>query len=429
MSSARGRRSRRTGGRAHLLAAGLAALLASSADAGAPPGRAAADWPQWRGPDRTGISAERGWLSGWPEGGQPRVAWRAEVGRGHSAVSVAAGRAYTMGWDGQKDTVFAFEAARGTRLWTHSYPCATIDTHPGPRAAPTVEAGRVYTLGQHGDLFCFDAASGKVLWNVRLPATAVDPEYGYGSSPLVEGNLLVLVAGVSGLAVDKSSGRMVWGDAGRMGPPASAVPYVQDGRRAALVWGWEEKGGRAGQGRLLGVDLRDGRVLWSFPWPEHYRNTIVDPVVGNGHVFITTGYVYKRCARLALGGGAPKEDWAGTSLLSYTGGCVLLGGHLYGVDAESAELRCVDWNTGRVRWAQGGFGKHGSLVAADGKLLVQTSSTGKLVVVEATAAGYRELRSARVFEGPKDTFTAPVLAGGRIFCRAYKGEVVCLDLN
>ena len=391
---------------------------------------AAADWPQWRGPQRNGVSAETGWLAGWPEGAEPKTAWRAQVGRGHSPVSVSRGRAYTMGWDGKQDTVFCLDAATGKTLWTHAYPCETIDTNPGPRIQPTVEGDRVYVVSQRGHCLCLEAASGKVVWNVVVPFKAVEDEYGFGCSPLVEGDLLILNAGTAGLALDKRTGRLVWGKPESNGPPASAVPYTHQGQRGVVVWAWRPKpGGDAGTGLLLGVDPRDGRELWRYPWPEKYSNTIVDPIVHDGRVFATSGYEYKHCARLVLGQGELKPDWQGNALCSHTGGCVLLDGNLYGVHTESGELRCVDWNTGQVRWAKGGFGKHGTLMAAGGNLIVQTSSTGRVVAVDAAPGGYRELRSARVFEGPRDTFTVPVLAGGRLYCRSYKGEVVCLDMT
>src|SRR5687768_13802600 len=109
---------RRVPGDRPLLA--LAALCMGAAAAGA------ADWPQWRGPARSGISSEKGWLAGWPEGTSPRVAWRAEVGKGHSAVSVSKGRAYTLGWDEKQDTVYCLDALSGRAIWKRSYASGTI---------------------------------------------------------------------------------------------------------------------------------------------------------------------------------------------------------------------------------------------------------------------------------------------------------------
>lgn len=118
-----------------LVALGVALFVALSVALPSVDARAD-DWPQWRGPARNGISRETDWLNGWPENGSPKVAWRAAVGKGHSTVAVAGGRAYTMGWDGSQDTVFCFDAAQGKLVWKQSYPCQTaVDSERGQAAA------------------------------------------------------------------------------------------------------------------------------------------------------------------------------------------------------------------------------------------------------------------------------------------------------
>jgi hypothetical protein len=102
--------------------------------------------------------------------------------------------------------------------------------------------------------------------------------------------------------------------------------------------------------------------------------------------------------------------------------------HLYLVDSKGI-LKCIDWKTGEEGWVQRGFDERGSLIAADGKLLIQTGASGKLIVAAADPAGYRELRSVMVFSNEPETFTAPVLANRRIYCRSYAGEIVCLQLG
>ena len=129
--------------------------------------------------------------------------------------------------------------------------------------------------------------------------------------------------------------------------------------------------------------------------------------------------------RFSIRDGTLVEDWSNNKLTIYTGGCVLFDGFLYGIH-KSGILRCLDWERGEERWAQRGFGEHGSLIAADGKLLVQTYRSGELVVIDAAPAAYRELRRVKVFDGDPTSFTPPVLAHGRIYCRSYDGEVVCL---
>jgi outer membrane protein assembly factor BamB len=122
-----------------------------------------------------------------------------------------------------------------------------------------------------------------------------------------------------------------------------------------------------------------------------------------------------------------KEDWSHNRLAGYTGSCVLLGGALYAVDARGI-LKCLDWETGEVRWAERGFDERGTLIAAGDQLLVQTGASGELAVVAVDPARFRELRRMKVFEGEPATFTSPVFAEGRVYCRSYAGEVVCVDV-
>jgi outer membrane protein assembly factor BamB len=101
---------------------------------------------------------------------------------------------------------------------------------------------------------------------------------------------------------------------------------------------------------------------------------------------------------------------------------------VYIVDSNGI-LKCIDWNSGKERWARRGFDERGTLMAADGKLIIQTGASGTLVVAAADSSGYRELRQATAFGGDTATFTVPVLANGRVYCRSYAGEVVCFDLT
>jgi outer membrane protein assembly factor BamB len=382
------------------------------------------DWPQWRGLRRDGISAETGWLSGWPEKGTPQVAWRAQVGKGHSAISVAGPLAYTMGWDGKQDTVFCLDTATGAVRWKQSYPCRDIVQWSGPRATPTVAGGVVFTLGQHGQLRAWDAATGAPRWAVDLPASyQPDADYGFAWSPLIEGELLILGTGSRGLALRTRDGSFAWGNDGRAGACVSPMPFTLDGKRGVAVVSMDPSRDHVS---VIGVEAATGRELWRFgPWKEKWGAACSDLLIHEGRAFISTAEQHKLCAQFQFSPGAVREIWNNRRLSTYTGNVVLLGGHLYGVD-KTGILKCLDWQTGEERWAQRGFDDHGTLIAADGKLIIQSGKSGMLAIVEAAPSGFRELRTMKVFAESRDTFTAPVLADGRIYCRSYAGEVVCL---
>jgi outer membrane protein assembly factor BamB len=390
------------------------------------------DWPQWRGPRRDGVSQEAGWLAGWSADRSPTVAWTVQVGRGHAAVSIADGRAYTAGWDGQQDTVWCLDAADGTVIWEQSYPCETIVQWPGPRATPTVHEGVVYTLGQHGQLHAWRADDGRPVWSVQLDGSYnPDVDYGTAWSPLVMGDLLILSAGSGGLALRLSDGSFAWGNDGQHGACASAVPYEHRGQPGVAVM--TTNPGRESLD-VIGVDPRTGDEQWRLRgWPEFWGAACVDPIIRDGRLFVTTSEQHRRCARFSIdgdasNGDAPIEDWSNEDLACYTGGVVLLGDCLYAVNQRGI-LKCLDWETGRVLWQARGYDERGSLIASDSLLLIQTGASGELAVVRATPEGHEELRRMAVFTGNGDTFTAPVLSNSRIYCRSYAGEVVCLDVR
>lgn len=396
---------------------------------------AAEDWPQYRGPARNGTSVEAGWLDRWPAGGQPRVAWRAQIGKGHAAVSVVGNRAVTLGWNGERDAVTCFDAATGALLWRESYPCQTILQWPGPRATPAIHRDRVYTLGQHGQLRAWELATGKLVWQRDLPEKYnPDVDYGFCWSPLVvpavagqEGeDLLILNAGSRGLAIRCRDGSIAWGDDGQKGACVSAVPYRTKDGLAIVIVNINEQRSAA---NLIGVEPRTGRELWRWNgWQEQWGAMGVDPVVHDGKLFLTSAQEYRQAARFTIADRTLTQDWTTNRLAGYTGSAVLLKEHLYLVDSRGL-LRCVDWGTGTEAWNLRGFDERGTLIAADGKLLIQTGSSGKLVVVAADKEQYRELRQMTIFTDKPETFTAPAIANGRIYSRSYAGEIVCLDVN
>jgi len=130
---------------------------------------AAADWPNWRGPNHNGVSSETGWSTSWPAEG-PKVLWRASLGTGFATMAVSNGRVYAMGNINDNDMLYCFDADTGKEIWKKSYPCPLFDKdhEGGPSATPTVDAGLVYTFSKNGDVVCFRADTGDVLWHRNI---------------------------------------------------------------------------------------------------------------------------------------------------------------------------------------------------------------------------------------------------------------------
>jgi outer membrane protein assembly factor BamB len=288
----------------------------------------AADWPQWRGPNRDGISTETGWSAQWPAAG-PKQVWKAGVGTGYSGISVAGGRLYTVGNTDSTDSVYCLDAATGTIIWKHSYPCDPKDPmgYVGPRCTPTVDAGRVYTVSRLGHLFCLDAATGKVTWARELQQAyaAKPPKWGFSGSPLVEGNLLIMEGGGKGaglVALNKATGVEVWKSGDDAAGYSSAIATGTGEQRRVIMLH-----ARA----VVARRVSDGGELWRHPWKTSYDVNAATPILAGDKLFISSGYNHGG-ALLQIGDGAPRVVWENKNMSNQMNSSVLIDGHLYGFD-------------------------------------------------------------------------------------------------
>jgi outer membrane protein assembly factor BamB len=380
----------------------------------------AEDWPNWRGPSHNGISAEKGWKTDWPADG-PRVLWKADVGIGFASFTVADGRVFTTGHEKEQDTVYCFDAATGKENWKHSYAAELGDKYyeGGTSATPTIAGDKVFHLSRWGDAMCLEAATGKVVWSKNLAEEtgAEIPDWGFAGSPLVQGDFVFLTVGKHGLAVAKSSGEVKWKSG--TGKAGYSTPLPFPGKPGQLLF--------AGERAYFCVEASTGKALWDYPWKTQYGVNAADPVVHDGHVFISSGY-NKGCTLIKVDGGPPSKVWESKVMRTQFNSCVLVDGHLYGPDGnhgDTGPLKCLEWKTGKVKWERKGFGV-GGVTVADGKLIA-LSARGELMVAPISAEKFEPVSEAQVLGGR--CWTTPVLANGRIYCRNAAGDVVCLDVK
>jgi outer membrane protein assembly factor BamB len=377
------------------------------------------DWPQWRGPDRNGISAESDWdPSALTKG--PRILWRTNVGLGYSGVAVKGDLLYTMGNIRGQDIVTCLDTRTGREIWSYSYPARSMQ-YPGPRATPTIDGGFLYTLSSDGQVFCFSAKTGALQWRTDITSDfgARPPNWGFAGSLVVEGNLLLVNAGPSGMALYKQSGTLAWSSGSGTGGYATPVLYTQNGKRYAAIFG---------RRAIYGVEVQTGRQAWSYPWVTGNDVNAADPLVFDDRVFISSNYG-AGSALLDISGRQPRLLWRNQRMNSHFSSFVLIDGYIYGNDGfagrRSGVFRCLDAQTGREMWSESlGFG---SLIAADGKLILLTEQ-GNLQIAAATPSGYREISRARSLLS-SSCWTPPVLCDARIYLRNHRGELVCLDVS
>jgi outer membrane protein assembly factor BamB len=237
-----------------------------TADLGSPdrPLAPAGAWPQWRGPNRDGISSETGLNTDWTKAAPP-VRWQRPLGQGYSSIAVAGGRLYTQDRQGEEERVLCLDADTGQELWVYRYPIAYagfISHATGPRATPTVHDGRVYTVGATGILLCLEAlpegGPPRLLWRHELLAEfdAKLPDWGVACSPLIEGDLVCVQPGGSNgsvAAFDRHTGRLVWTALSDPSGYSSPVAATAAGVRQIICF--------TGKG-LAGLRPADGSQLW-----------------------------------------------------------------------------------------------------------------------------------------------------------------------
>jgi len=390
------------------LACVLSVALASSVRA--------SDWPHWRGPKWTGISEEKGWLTTWPQGG-PKKLWTVRVGSGFSSVAVADGRVYTMGNTGNTDTVWCLKAETGEVVWKHSYPCpGEFGGYPGPRATPTVDGNRVYTMSGAGHLLCLDAKSGDVIWAkstmTDLKGRTPGAWWGFSCSPFIDGDLLIVPVGPT-VALKKATGEIVWSSGDYKASYATAYAFDFNGQRLVAVFN---------AFGLVVVAETDGKEIGKLAWQTSYDVNAVTPIVSGDKIFISSGYGVG-CALVQITAEGLKVVWRNRDMKNHFNSCVLWDGHLYGMDEN--QLRCMEFETGAVKWSERSTGK-GSLIIADGKIIAMSDS-GDLIVAEAVPTGFKPLARAKVLGGL--CWTTPALANGLVYCRNREGDLACVDLR
>jgi outer membrane protein assembly factor BamB len=400
---------------------GLVTLLGSIASQE----RATKDWPRWRGPHGDGICRETGLLKRWPDNGPP-ILWKVDLGGGYSSVTVAEGRLYThTAKDKKVEIVLCLDAATGKEIWRYGYPCdydraVTLkdSDDTGPRATPTVDGDRVFTIGTTGVVLCLAAATGAKVWEHELQKIGARPcpLRGYCASPLVVGNhLYVQAAGRNGnslVALDKKDGRLVWQSLDD--PIGYATPIWFEHAGIAQVLFYNSRG-------LVAVAPEDGRLLWRYTWKLQPDNPCATPIYADGHVFASAGHGVGGVL-LRLQDGKPETVWKSRAMQSKYSTAALYQGYLYGF--SNSRLVCLELATGKPMWDRSGLG-HGSLVIAEGHLIL-LGEAGDLVLAEATSKGFVEKGRCKPLDGA--CLSVPVVARGRLYVR-HEWSLVALDLK
>lgn len=400
----------------------LTCLLAASARAG-DTGTSSADWPQWRGPHRDGISEEKGLLQHWTAKGPP-LDWKtAGLGEGYASLVISDGTIYTMGKRNNSSAVIALDGKDGRKLWETPIGGAGGE---GPSSTPTVDGDRIYAVGPEGDLACVQT-DGKLLWRKSFTKDfgGSVPTWKFCESPLVDGDRLICTPGgkdATIVALNKLTGDVVWqcavpGGAGNGSGYSSTVISNGGGvKQYVQLMG-------AGTG-CVGVAAEDGKFLWSYPRVGNGTATIPTPIVHDDYVFCSSGYgTGSALLKLSRSGNGVKAEEVyflnGDKLQNHHGGLVLIDDYVYcGHGHNNGFPTCVELKTGKIKWGgKRGPGQESAAVVYADKQLYFRYQNGTMALISASPASYKMNGKFEIPGVSKPSWSHPVVAGGKLYLR------------
>ena len=410
MRTCNGAHEERVAKRKRLAGVGAFLLLAAGTTLGAQ------DWPHFLGPERdghySGPPLERAW-----QGGTPRELWRRAVGEGFAGPVVSGGRLLLFHRLQDREVLEALDAETGDAIWRYDYPSSYRDDFgfdEGPRSAPVVAGGRVYTFGAQGQLHAVDLDTGNGVWRVDTRARFRFRKafFGAAGSPLVEdGRVVANVGGPAAgiVAFDADSGEVLWTVAGEEASYSSPVAATFDGVRHALFFTRDN---------FVSLDPASGRERFRRSWRARIRASVnaATPLVADDLVFVSAQYG-TGAGLFRIAGSGLDELWRSNDVMSnHYATSVHRDGYLYGYHGRQEfgpSLRAVALETGDVAWDVPRFGAGSVLLAGD--LLVVMRESGELMLAEASPAAFTPVARARLLRGTVRAY--PALADGRLYVR------------
>jgi len=401
----------------------------------------AADWPQWRGPNRDAVVQDPGHaLASLPT--DPKVLWKIATTDGHASPVVAANRlVYLDGQEGQ-ETAHCVDAASGRELWKTAVGSLVEFSNygSGPRCTPIVEEDRVYLQSSGGEFRCVALADGKTLWQMSfandygvtfLGNRSNDPaaketasrRHGHSGSGVIDGERIFLpvgsVQGATLVAFDKRTGKELW----RAGEDNTAYSSPVVGTLAGV-----RQVVHLTADALMGVDVASGKILWREPVKTGAKRHACTPLLSGDTVTIASNSVGTIRFRVVKSGADLKLEkmWENLACKTNISTPTLVGNALYTVGStvgKSSPLVCLDFATGQELWSQPGLEDYASITAVNDRLLVHKSN-GELLLLKVNPAKYEELGRTEICG---KTWASPAYVDGRIYIKDA-GNVFAVEI-
>jgi outer membrane protein assembly factor BamB len=380
-------------------------------------------WNQYRGPNRDGHIPDQGVTLNWKV--KPSTLWRVPAGAGHSSVLIAEETVYTLEQSGDRETLFARNLSNGKERWkvTQQTKWDDMMSGSGPRSTPTLLNGKLYTLFSNGVLCRVNAKSGKLEWKTKTVGPDYEfPEWGISCSPLIWDELIILNLGGKKGAVRAYSikdGKLAWeSDLSGKGVYISSSILDLLGENHLLA---------AVEGKIAGLNPKNGKTLWEKPWKIFLNNALIaQPIALSKNSFLLAAGYGKGAECWTLSRGANEEylietSWKSKNLKAKFSNPVLKDGYLYGLSENL--LVCLEAKTGELKWRGKKYG-YGRILVSKDKLLI-LGSAGVLSVVEASPNEFKEVFSEQILSDSR-CWNGPALASG-YFVAMNGEELACFD--
>ena len=378
--------------------------------------RPSADWTQWRGPNRDGAAPAPADAKAWPE--QLTQKWKVDVGLGYATPLVVGNRVYQFARKGEREVMMAIDADSGKVLWetghtaTFTMMSATVQHGPGPKATPIFSNGRLYSIGMTGIVTAYDAASGKQLW--QKPGSSLMPMFTTHSfSPIIDRGLVIFHLGGHDegaiTALDVNTGDVKWTWRGD-GPGYGSPVLAEFGGTRQIV--------TITQGKLVGVDVATGALLWERPFVSPNFTNSNTPVVAGDLLIVSSNGPPTSALRVGKKGAqwVVETAWENADVPMRLSDAVLAGDVLFGLSTRnSGQYFGVDVKTGKTLWTSDGRQANHAAIAKSGDLLFSLEEDGELVVARNSHTGFEPLRRYKVSDAA--TWAQPSYSGNRVFVK------------
>jgi len=395
-------------------------------------------FPQFLGPTRDCKTPGPELATDWKTN-PPKEMWRQEIGAAWSGFVVSEHRAITQEQRDENEVVSCYNLLTGKMLWMHSDSghYNTKIAGEGPRATPTIQDGKVFTLGATGILNCLELEGGEQVWQHNIAVDAglstddeIDQtgatkkrnkakEWGYSSSPLiVEDKVIVSAGGDNGkslLAYDIATGKPVWAGGSSRAGYSSPRSVMLHGQEQILIFN---------QNGLASHSPVDGSVIWSFGWDPGTPHVSMPLALGDNQILLSMGYGNgSKLIQVNRSGESfsASELWHSRFMKAKFTNLISSGDHIYGLD--DGIFACIDQEEGRRQWKDGRFG-HGQVLLRGNHILVMAEN-GEVILIEASPD--KQIELSRFAALDSKTWNPHSLAGEYLLVRNHR-EAACYKL-